>query len=185
MEFSELPLPPEVKDAVERHITQQQMSVQSFRHDVQRLFEELDKEHLVTLRHLFNHLCIAEDGRYASYLEGIAATTLHHRFNVCASCGVNHDEELLKQPEPVDEGTQESLFAAQASYTADELYRQFLQRCRDYGCKPTDKINQDDLNKTPVACQNCGKEYVSLEDRMIEPPGAEHCEGCVHKTKWG
>lgn len=34
-------------------------------------------------------------------------------------------------------------------------------------------------------CNNCGKKYPSLQDRMMKPPGIEGCDGCIHKEKWG
>lgn len=34
-------------------------------------------------------------------------------------------------------------------------------------------------------CNNCGKIYSSLQDRMMKPPGIEGCDGCIHKVKWG
>jgi len=36
-----------------------------------------------------------------------------------------------------------------------------------------------------VSCNNCGRVYESLADRMVKPPGIENCDGCVQKTKWG
>lgn len=34
-------------------------------------------------------------------------------------------------------------------------------------------------------CNNCGKRYPSLQDRMMKPPGIEGCDGCIQKVKWG
>jgi hypothetical protein len=34
-----------------------------------------------------------------------------------------------------------------------------------------------------VVCANCGQQYPSLEDRMINPP--DECSGCAQKEKWG
>lgn len=193
MFFSELP--PELREHLEQHITRMQMSNSAFQHDIQRLFEELDKEHLVTLHHLLEHLARADSPTYAAYLTGTVAATLKHRFNVC-SCGVNHDEELLgvKAPgdpmqEPDERGTQ-SLFDQERDTveSVDDRYRKFLQACRDYGVKiDPDHVSMhyDDPNQTPVVCKNCDQKYISLSDRMVKPPGVENCEGCVNKTKWG
>jgi hypothetical protein len=189
MHIDDLPIPEEMKEAIRNTMAQQQMTVESFRHDVQRLFEELKMEHLLTLRHLFSHLMSADDGRYAAYLEGTAAATLFHRFHVCPSCGKDHDKELLETSMEVDGGTQHSIFDKEVIEVenADDRYRRFLQTCRDYGVRipEGERGNIEDPNKTPVVCMNCGTKYVSLEDRMIKPPGPENCEGCVNKTKWG
>ncbi len=36
-----------------------------------------------------------------------------------------------------------------------------------------------------VRCNGCGKEYISLNDRMLRVPGVGGCEGCIEKNKWG
>lgn len=194
MNIDDLPIPEEMKEAIKEHTARQQLSAESFKHDVQRLFEEAPLDHLVTLRHIFAHMVAGDDSLYAAYLEGTVATTIHHRFKVCPSCGKNHDEELfhaasLEADQPVPGGSQASLFGQEqeAVQSTDDLYRAFLQRCRDYGVKPQEGVykNFDDPDATPVQCMNCGFKYVSLRDRMVKPAGPENCEGCVHKAKWG
>lgn len=175
MELSDLP------PAVQAAIEQQQMTATAFRHDVQRLFEEASKEHIGTLRQLFRILCESEDGRYASYLEGVAATTLRHRFDVCPTCLVNHDEELLAHPDKPD--AQPALMDGRGEPTPEALpdeptYEDYLRECKKFNVEPIGV-------EGAVKCLGCDKEYVSLADRMVKPPGPEHCEGCVHKTKWG
>lgn len=34
-------------------------------------------------------------------------------------------------------------------------------------------------------CTNCLLQYISLEDRMLRPPGIEGCPGCLEKSAWG
>lgn len=75
----------------------------SLLHDVNRLFDELDKEQLMALRILFRNFAEANDARIPSYYEGIAATSLKSRFNICTSCSVDHDAELLDQTPSVDD----------------------------------------------------------------------------------
>lgn len=203
MNIEDLPIPEEMKEAIRSDMTRQKMQMDSFQHDVQRLFEELNKDHLLTLRHVFSHLAHADNGLYAAYLEGVAAASLRHRFNVCPSCGVNHDEEFIEAAktvtvsdgEPVEGGEQPSLFAQeqqamidrQASEDADNKYRTFLQTCREYNVRIPEGVqgNTAEPYKTPVVCMGCGHEYVSLEDRMLADPGVKGCPGCMHKAKWG
>lgn len=49
----------------------------------------------------------------------------------------------------------------------------------------TDKPFGGDLKFVGWQCNNCGKIYPSLQDRMMQPPGIEGCDGCIHKSKWG
>ncbi len=36
-----------------------------------------------------------------------------------------------------------------------------------------------------VACGRCGKEYVTLQDRILRKPGIDGCDGCQQKEAWG
>ncbi len=73
-------------------LERRQMQVESLQHDIQRFFDEMTKEQMVVLRFIFSHC--AEEDHYASYMEGIAAAILHHKFGVC-SCGKDHAQELM------------------------------------------------------------------------------------------
>lgn len=179
-----LPLPEEVKAQIREQMDQHHMAIDSFRHDIQRLFEEVDKEHLVTLRHLFNHFANRDGSAYAAYLEGTAATTLHYRFGVCGSCGEDHTAELLKdsadsvaKAQPEVEG-QLDLFDTLSPEEA------FKSRCQMFDVTPIEDFVQT-FDQGRVKCNGCGQVYVTLADRMIKPAGAENCPGCVHKAKWG
>jgi hypothetical protein len=196
MHIDDLPIPEEMKEAIKNEMASQQMTIESVRHDIQRLFEELSMEHLLTLRHLFSHLVAAEDGRYAAYLEGTAAATLYHRFHVCPSCGKDHDKELLeaahaelKQPEPAGDGAiQPSLFDQEQ--VAVMSIEDWFTNCAKYNVEaiPVEGdqgLPADPAKNQPVQCKNCEYKYVNLADRMIKEPGPENCEGCVNKTKWG
>jgi hypothetical protein len=189
VDFEMLPLPEEVKQQMREQMDQHHMAIDSFRHDVQRLFEEIDQEHLLTLRHLFNHFAQQTGAVYPAYLEGVAAATLHHRFGVCASCGEDHTAELLKQdgadsqPQPPGEGQPagdqlELPFPADNSVSASDE-AEYLLLCEQFNVTPSEG------SKPGVTCRGCGQDYVSLGDRMIKPPGEENCPGCVHKAKWG
>lgn len=156
-EFFELPdLPPEVKEAVEKELDRRMMIAESRRHDIQRLFDELSKDQLLTLRQVFSDVSTELSGRYASYLEGCLSAILHYKHNICAGCGENHEEK----------------FVAQAVENEEEHNLELYNLVRIPG-------------ETWVACKNCGQAYPSIQDRMLNPPGPEGCEGCIHKAKWG
>lgn len=168
-------LPPEIRDQLQQQIEQRHMELESFRHDIQRLFEELNQDHLLTLRHLLNHISLSEKAIFPAYLEGIAAATLKYRFNVCASCGVNHEEELLKENASHPDVADDEPLPTQLSLWEDEQ-----------AALSMDKFNVEPIpDSDAVKCRNCGQVYVSLADRMVKPPGVENCPGCIHKAKWG
>jgi hypothetical protein len=53
-------------------------------------------------------------------------------------------------------------------------------------------IRDEDFERDPTRyagyaykCGNCGKGYISLEDRMLQKAGIAGCEGCQYKSKHG
>lgn len=185
--LDDLPIPEEMKDAIRSTMEQNNMSAEAFKHDVQRLLEEADKDHLLTMRHLFAIMSTAEDGRYAAYLEGCAAATLSQKYSVCSSCGKNHDEEFLSAAQPAGDGVQPSMFESEQQSISE--IATWAELCERYGVldigPPLDSDTQSDIIEHKVQCKHCGQVYVNLADRMIKPPGKEGCEGCIHKEKWG
>lgn len=57
--------------------------------------------------------------------------------------------------------------------------------------KEMTRLNLDDLREDESCkllgfrCTECGKQYVSIEDRALRPEGVEGCTGCQQKAKWG
>lgn len=183
-----MPLPEEVKAQLREQLDQHHMAIETFRHDVQRLFEEVHKEHLVTLRHLFNHFAQVGNQVYPAYLEGVTAATLHYRFGVCASCGEDHAEALLKQDGADSQGQPAVDGETVGQMNIDEIVHQtdeerYVDNCVKWGVTPVD--TELPGPNARVKCNRCGQVYPNLADRMVKPPGLENCPGCVHKAKWG
>lgn len=185
--LDDLPIPEEMKEAIRSTMEHKNMSAEAFKHDIQRLLEEADRDHLLTMRHLFAILAADEDGRYAAYLEGCAAATLSQKHGVCSSCGKNHDEEFLSAGQPAGDGVQPSMFEVEQQ--AISTYAEYSELCTKYrvinAVPPSDSDTFSDIVGQAVRCTNCGQQYVNLTDRMLKPPGVEGCEGCIHKEKWG
>lgn len=164
-------LPPEIRQEIEREVDKADMVAETFRHDIQRMFDEMEKEHLVTLRLILRQLANSDDVRLSCYLEGVAATTLHHRFHVCSSCGKDHDEELLK-------GMNEKS-PAQVPEMEPDPVQNYKDNLALY------QVHTINTETTQVVCDHCDYTFASLEDRMRREAGPSGCPGCIHKAKWG
>jgi hypothetical protein len=70
------------------------MSEEAEGHAAQRFFDEMDADGLMVLNALFNDIA-GEGSRLGAYYQGVVRAILHVKFNVCPSCGVNHEAEAL------------------------------------------------------------------------------------------
>lgn len=189
MEFIGIPMTEEMK----AHLERQDMAIESYRHDVQRLFDELPKEHLLTLRIMLNQFTTEADSRLTSYYEGVAATTLAYRFKVCGGCGRDHSEELLDEPAPEDKNFQtEKFFSLREGDKTlfnvptdegglSELTVEQFRQMEEYNLD--DVRDENTLKLLGFICKNCGLRYVSIEDRMLKRP--DDCHGCQIKSAHG
>ena len=83
-----------------------EMEVREFQHGFQRLFEELDEEQLSTFKTMLHILATQTSHPMACLWEGMTAHALKVRFNICITCGVNHDhgfvpDETQQAPPPM------------------------------------------------------------------------------------
>lgn len=168
--------PDEIKEELERAHDQRSMAVTAIQHDVHGFLRELSKDQLLTLRALINGM--SSDPAASAFFMGIITSLLDTTFGVCP-CGRNHDEELAAVAGPGDEmrvvGSEET-----EALVAEESPLPVIQeqaKMDEYG------LDYDEDGK--LFCKNCGTKYVSIEDRMLKPPGTEGCSGCIQKSKWG
>lgn len=186
MEFIGIPLTAEMQ----AHLERQDMAIESYRHDVQRLFDELPKEHLLTLRIMLNQFTTEADSRLTSYYEGVVAATLAHRFDVCGGCGINHSDEVLDEtaPDEPDEDLAEVPMKA-ADLFGISMVEGGLSELSVEQFKQMEEYNLDDVRDETTLkllgfiCKGCGLRYVSIEDRMLRAPDA--CHGCYLKSAHG
>ena len=87
-------VPPEVIRARQE---QQMMAAEAEQLAIEHLLDNLTPEDLATLRVVLNTLVNDEKGRLAAYLEGVCATMLRVKYDVCPGCGEKHDsvEDML------------------------------------------------------------------------------------------
>lgn len=97
------------------------------------------------------------------YYIGVLAQLLDTKFGKCKTCGSNHDAALAEMAG--DGGSTES----------DE--RPLPDLLREY--------NMVLDTAGHLACAGCGTPSVSMEDRMLRPPGVKGCSTCQEKAKWG
>ena len=201
MDFIGIPIPEEMAAHMERH----DMALDSHRHDISRLFQELDKEHLLTLRLMFHEFTDDPEGRLSAYYEGILCATFAHRFDVCPGCGKNHEEELMGKQQEEDASLSEEQKEAhrtvihEANLAAiEKAEKNLFDLSHSEGglndltpeqLKQMEEYNLDDLRDDETfklvgfICKGCGLRYESIKDRMLRP--VDWCHGCHLKAAHG
>lgn len=86
----------EYQQYIADHQARRSMAVDLASHQITGMIGELSQDHLRALRSMMSvvkdsHTPAATAGVYAGYL----AAEMNHRFDICPSCGVNHQDELL------------------------------------------------------------------------------------------
>jgi hypothetical protein len=189
----------QMQEAFERH----RMSVEEFQHSFQRLFEELDEDQLKTIRTAFHALLDTTGSPLAGQWEGMVAWQLKTRFNICVTCGVDHDKELSDQNSHVNI-PQEFLEVTPPEEVAPLVIDKRIAQDGLTIFAPlsteqrslADKYHLDDLRDQDTNellgfyCTGingmkgpCGMKYPSIEDRMLREP--EHCSGCFQRMAQG
>lgn len=177
-----------MKEAEDRR----QLEIQSFQHDFQTLFTELDEGQLRTMRTLL-HLAGSQDNPSAWSWEAMVAWELRARFGVCVTCGKNHDKDFFEaesEEEPVLNIAPESFDDAlpldinmnpeisdgdrkvMELYHLDDLYEEETGRFLGFACTGIEGARGP-----------CGVTYPSIADRIIKGP--EDCSGCFQRIMHG
>ena len=175
--------PEEFVEKMKEMVNHQRMVMTDIQHRVQRLFTDMDAESLATMRLVLHS--IGEDPGKAMFYEGVAAAILLVKHEVCSGCGVDHTAEALASMTEQVKVDHPSVVMSEDEQTnhADamvNLHSKFVE----FEVLPVQRP-KDGSYDGPVTCRNCGMEYVSLQDRMLEKPGVEGCTGCVQKAKFG
>lgn len=190
--FMPFEMPEEMREQLRKQAEEHAMQTENYYHSVQHLFDELNKEQLLTLRWILHNVRADESGQLASYYEGQLANMLHQKHNVCPGCGKDHAEEFLDNPasgvstESVNANTER----VKAETTAD-IAHFGPSALTDEQRGNMDEYNIDDAWDEETGkflgfvCLGCGLKYQSIEDRMLKPPGVEGCSGCIQKAKFG
>lgn len=161
-------LPPEVIAAHKAHNEHVRMAAESRSHEIDQFLDGLDIEQLRVLRWILEDLTFDQAGHHSSFLEGSVAAILVHKFKVCGGCGKDHGAELLKkESEKVTPPTEA---------TPEERSPGFEAFLKEYGMTVENGL---------LVCKSCGTESVSMDDRMLRPPGVNGCGQCQQNAKWG
>jgi hypothetical protein len=162
------------------------MRLDEFYHAHQRLFEELDLDQLQSLKQMFNFIVQSTNSPMAASWEGMIAHALKVRFNICITCNVDHDKEVIipeqsKEQEPtpvpvapplptdeIGKGDREIMKV----YHLDDAYDDNSHKLIGFLCTGIEGANGP-----------CGSMYPSIADRILRGP--EHCEGCFIKMGHG
>lgn len=214
-DFPFIPFPfhpptPEEMEEMQRQQTEHEMRLTEFRHSFQRMFEEMDENQLSTIQTMFHILADGTDSRLASYWEGIIAWERKKRFNICSTCGVDHDKEILSpdtgdhaaDPTEPTRPVMESTPAAAGFQVLDDgtlvIPPEIRETMNQYHLDDTytDRGESSDPNHQQYIflgfkCtgiqggpkDGCGVVYPTIQDRMIKGP--EECSGCFQRTMHG
>lgn len=186
MEFAEggIPfenLPPEIQEIVRAQMHQhelQHMAIEGSRHRMLNFLEGLDEEGLQCVRGLIQLVNAADET--AGFYMGFTAVLLS-KFQYCPICGVKHDDPRDHPEETVKTDVEKERLLQRD--TAD-----MPTRTRTITPEETAQMVMYDIKphkEGGYVCTNCGKQYVSIEDRMLRDPGPAGCDGCKQTTKWG
>lgn len=196
-----IPLPPAVVLAeMRRQHDQRLMEADDYHHSVARLLDSMQREQLETFRQLMHGLVMMSEGDSRANLamyEGLASGILHARYKVCLACDRNHDEVMAQQmaaeeaheqqeASPRDGGDPFKPFPTPGDLPlggVGMLSDTQLAKMEEYGLD--DLRAESDGSLIGFRCIHCGKDYISIEDRMRRPPRKDGCDGCVNKEKWG
>lgn len=182
------------REEMQRQADTHSMAMNDFHHAFQRLFEEASLEHLNTYKQMLNFIVHSNGSVLAAQWLGMVQHALKSRFNICITCGVNHDEEILPQPtqptptgdlvvpwdnessnlseseeDEIELGTDKAIMEV---YHLDDLRQEGTGELLGFACTGIEGM------KGP-----CGVVYKSIEDRMLKGP--EECSGCFVRMGQG
>lgn len=193
---------------MQEQAAKQEMAQDDYRHGVQRMFDELTEEQLVSLRHMLHNIAMSSESQLASYYEGQTSQALYHKFNICPGCGVDHEKELLTPPEDIAEKKEENVMAPMD--LSDELLVEVEDAHTEYpkigvatqtyvqtwldeqGQRETmERLGLDDAYDEETKkflgfiCLNCQMIHPSIQSRLNHGEDKNDCAGCIRKVKWG
>lgn len=207
--------PEEMMRRMQEQADRKDMQVDDYRHGTARFVDGLTEEQLAALREMLHVIVTNSDPTsrtVPAFYEGVVSGLLHAKFKICLGCDHNHDKVMAEQlqntenlapnpaaqedwldgskgsPEPMDGGD---------PFKPVGLGNVDLQIGDEGVLSVTQvenmlKYNLDDVRDSDdgdclvyFKCVNCGKQYPTIEDRMLRPPDKSGCPGCVQKEKWG
>jgi hypothetical protein len=116
---------------------------------------------------------------------------MHHRFGVCAACGENHESQMVSLGPKVETPPWVDARRAHEHHEIGWTQLGSVGPLTEAEQKLMDEYGLDDVREEGTMkllgfiCLNCKMRYQTIQDRMIEKPGVEGCDGCMQKAKHG
>lgn len=148
------------------------------KHRVRDFMMELSKEQYEVLSMIFNSI---DDAADIAFYRGQLLVIGEMKHDIC-SCKENHLEAHAECSV-----TPDSVFGEQEEQVDPEVIPDlhFAEDKNDALMEEYNVVKAGDEVPTDFKCGGCGIAIVSLDDRMLRPPGVKGCEGCQHKAKFG
>jgi hypothetical protein len=180
---------PEQAQQIKEYMEREEMEGTDAMNSVQSWFSSAGVDDLMVLRRLIG---VFQQGQAPAmaYWDGMAASLLLFKHDVCIKHGINHDdheiEKLLGQPSTstMDPGPDPNPDAPQY----DETHPGYAADMVKYDLEEIEapkEYDNSEQGRIYIRCRSCHHQYVSLADRALRPVGIDGCEGCQNKAKWG
>lgn len=186
--------PPEMLAVMRARREAHFMHLEDTRNKMEGLFEDLPVEQLAILRELLYEIASAGPTAQAiaEYWMGWASAGLKFKHGVCSGCGLNHEDDalkdLVKEAAPAGDEAVVIQPVVDLANKFRDMTEEELQLMREYHL---DDARVEGTNELVgfictgiVGCPGgCGIVYPSIEDRMLRGP--EDCHGCFNKAAHG
>ena len=192
--FSHFGITEEDQKKIKEQYEKAEMVREEFRHAFQRLFEELNEDQLRTLHTMLRIILEHDHPGIIGEWYGICGWALKTRFNICVTCGVNHDTEF-EENVPHTTVTRNYETADLHVVGEDQPLPAFYELTEE-DIRNMEEYHLDDLREEGTnellgfICTGikgwdkpCGVRYPSIEDRMLRDP--ESCSGCHQRMMHG
>jgi len=175
-------------EEAQRAVEMQEMASEGAKHKVLDFMQELTEDQLESLSIMIFAMAQNDGGDViAAHYHGMLKQILHFKFGRCG-CGKVHDAPEGISLSPMTDAQAEEVKAKFSSATRPEIKeppedREYRLRLEENQLPDMKKYRLVRTERGHLACADCGISYVSLVDRMINPP--EECHGCFLKSGHG
>lgn len=208
MMFGEMP--DEVKKEIEEQHQRAHMAQELVQHELETFIQELTLEQLRILRGwLYSMAAETDPHAILCMIYGDINRLYADKAKHCIICQKDHNNiAQFGEDGTLLIGTQDALDADKAlqdvtpfnqtmeevEYTAEEAVARFRDRMNNPAPMEPDPVATMSqmmkeyhivrrVSDNALVCERCGKESVSMADRMLKDP--EDCDGCHHRAAWG
>lgn len=167
------------------------MANEELHNRIARLLEDCDTEDLRTIQTMFA-IFAGEGGReLIIYWIGYAASLERQRFGSPAgetgsdpSGGFWNGETCPRCSSPDPKKHLVVQYGGRVQLCSDHWHDLIGHPTVDAAFLEEYNLNRQ-IGQRQVTCRGCGLLYISLEDRMLKPPGIDGCSGCQQRSAQG